>query len=97
MRAVAVFVLVAAVRAGIILVPLLLPCLPDKDLSVKGFVLGSLVSLPFISVTLAQPTQGGFLHGQCGIFWAASGVGYGLPGTELHRLNAIHIKERREA
>jgi len=38
---------VAAVLAGVVLFPILLPWLPTRAFSTKGFILGSLVSLPF--------------------------------------------------
>lgn len=37
----------AAVLAGIVLFPILLPYLPTKDFSSKGFILGGLTALPF--------------------------------------------------
>jgi hypothetical protein len=37
----------AAVLAGIVLFPILLPYLPTKDFSSKGFILGGLAALPF--------------------------------------------------
>jgi hypothetical protein len=37
----------AAVLAGIVLFPILLPYLPTKDFSSKGFILGGLITLPF--------------------------------------------------
>jgi hypothetical protein len=37
----------AAVLAGIVLFPILLPYLPTKDFSSKGFILGGLIALPF--------------------------------------------------
>jgi hypothetical protein len=38
---------VSAALAGLVLFPLLLPWVPGYDFSVKGFVLGAAVSLPF--------------------------------------------------
>jgi hypothetical protein len=38
---------VAAILAGVVLFPILLPWLPTSDFSVKGFILGGLVALPF--------------------------------------------------
>lgn len=38
----------AAILAGVVLFPLLLPWLPTHDFSSKGFVLGGLVVLPFV-------------------------------------------------
>ena len=37
----------SAILAGVVLFPLLLPWLPFKDLTVKGFILGLVVTLPF--------------------------------------------------
>jgi hypothetical protein len=46
----------AAVYAGIILFPVLLPWLPTHNFSTKGFILGGLVALPFaVSVLLRHP------------------------------------------
>ncbi|MGB8252784.1 MAG: mercury methylation corrinoid protein HgcA [Anaerolineaceae bacterium] len=45
-----------AILAGIVLFPFLLPWLPFKDFSVKGFILGLLVTLPFsLAIALGQP------------------------------------------
>ena len=38
---------VAAVLAGVVAFPILLPWLPTRDFSTKGFILGALVALPF--------------------------------------------------
>jgi len=38
---------VAAILAGVLLFPILLPWLPTSDFSVKGFILGGLVAFPF--------------------------------------------------
>jgi hypothetical protein len=38
---------VAAILAGVVLFPILLPWLPTSDFSVKGLILGGLVALPF--------------------------------------------------
>jgi uncharacterized membrane protein YiaA len=38
---------VSAMLAGIVLFPILLPWLPTRDFSTKGFLLGVLVALPF--------------------------------------------------
>lgn len=47
---------VAAVYAGIILFPILLPWLPTHNFSTKGFILGGLVALPFaVSAFLHHP------------------------------------------
>lgn len=39
--------LVAAILAGVVLFPLLLPYLPTREFTTKGFILGGLVALPF--------------------------------------------------
>jgi len=47
---------VAAVLAGIVLFPILLPWLPTHNFSTKGFILGGLVAFPFaVSVVLRHP------------------------------------------
>ncbi len=49
---------VASVLAGVILFPMLLPWLPTRDFSSKGFILGWLVMVPLALVTLrAGPSQ----------------------------------------
>ncbi len=47
---------VAAILAGVVLFPVLLPRLPTSDFSVKGFILGGLAALPFaIRIVLGNP------------------------------------------
>jgi hypothetical protein len=46
---------VAAVLAGCVLFPLLLPWLPTREFSSKGFVLGAVVALPFALALVARP------------------------------------------
>jgi hypothetical protein len=43
---------VAAILAGVVLFPILLPWLPTRDFSGKGFFLGGLVALPFAAAAL---------------------------------------------
>ena len=43
---------VAAILAGVVLFPVLLPWLPTHDFSAKGFLLGVLVALPFVLLSL---------------------------------------------
>jgi hypothetical protein len=50
--------LAAAVLAGSVLFPLLLPWIPTRLFSSKGFILGTAVVLPFILVLLAQTRAG---------------------------------------
>jgi hypothetical protein len=46
---------VAAVLAGVVLFPALLPWLPTRNFSTRGFLLGLLVALPFALSALLQP------------------------------------------
>jgi hypothetical protein len=47
---------VIAILAGVVLFPILLPWLPTRDFSSKGFILGGLVALPFApAVFLGNP------------------------------------------
>lgn len=47
---------IAAILAGVVLFPILLPWLPTRDFSTKGFILGGLVALPFaLAVFLRHP------------------------------------------
>jgi hypothetical protein len=45
---------IAAVLAGIILFPILLPWIPTRNFSSKGYVLGGLVVLPFVIIALME-------------------------------------------
>jgi uncharacterized membrane protein len=45
---------VAAVLAGVVLFPILLPWLPTRDFSSKGFILGGVVALPFALATFLR-------------------------------------------
>jgi hypothetical protein len=47
---------VAATLAGAVLFPILLPWLPTRDFSSKGFILGELVTLPFVLAALFSGT-----------------------------------------
>ncbi|NIA03278.1 MAG: carbon monoxide dehydrogenase, partial [Nitrospirae bacterium] len=49
--------IVAAVLAGVILFPLLLPWLPTTDFSSKGFVLGGLIALGFVAASFFGEPQ----------------------------------------
>ncbi len=53
---------VMAVLAGVALFPALLPWLPSRDFSSKGFVLGALVTLPFALGTLLSPSTAWWLR-----------------------------------
>lgn len=47
---------VVAILAGVVLFPILLPWLPTRDFSSKGFILGGVVALPFaLAVFLRSP------------------------------------------
>jgi hypothetical protein len=45
---------IAALLAGVVLFPILLPWLPTSDFSVKGFILGGMVALPFVLTILMR-------------------------------------------
>lgn len=54
----------AALLAGTVLFPILLPWLPTHNFSTKGFVLGILIALPFVLFTfLNKPELAGWLKG----------------------------------
>ena len=44
--------MVTAIIAGIVLFPILLPWIPTKDFSTKGFIIGGFAALPFVIWTL---------------------------------------------
>lgn len=46
---------VASILAGVVLFPALLPFIPTRDFSSKGFILGALVALPFSLALLSTP------------------------------------------
>ncbi len=54
----------AAILAGTVLFPMLLPWLPSRDLSSKGFILGALVTLPFALALVLSPSDGWLPWGQ---------------------------------
>jgi hypothetical protein len=51
---------IAAVLAGTVLFPALLPYLPVKDFSVKGLILGALIATPFAGYYAASPAVAGW-------------------------------------
>jgi len=52
-----------AILAGVVLFPILLPWLPTADLSMKGFILGGAVALPFaLAVFWRHPDWAGWLQ-----------------------------------
>lgn len=48
---------VAAVLAGTVLVPMLLPWIPASDLSAKGFIVGGAVALPFALAAFSRNSE----------------------------------------
>lgn len=56
---------VAAILAGVVVFPILLPWLPTHDFSTKGLILGGLVALPFAVLT--------FLHNSDAVLWQLFG------------------------
>lgn len=63
---------VAAVLAGTVLFPILLPWIPTRDFSSKGFLLGGLVALPFALAALVGRMGGAPLE------WRLCGMGGAL-------------------
>ena len=77
--------LVAAFFAGIVLFPILLPWIPTRDFSSKGFILGGLVTLPFALLEV-------FSHNPDTAFWRQIGEALtdmlmGPPVTAYFALN----------
>lgn len=56
---VAALAAITAVLAGTVLFPALLPVLPSQDFSLKGFVLGAIVAIPFAAVFTGAPGLAG--------------------------------------
>lgn len=55
---------IAAILAGIVVFPILLPWIPTHDFSSKGYLVGALAVLPFALITLAsQPASNNLLAG----------------------------------
>jgi len=52
---VAALAAIAAVLAGTVLFPALLPVIPTRDFSMKGFVLGAIVAIPFAVIFAEAP------------------------------------------
>jgi hypothetical protein len=50
---------IAAVLAGTVLFPALLPVIPTQDFSMKGFVLGAIVTIPFATAFVQAPGLSG--------------------------------------
>ena len=53
---------IAAILAGTVLFPMLLPWIPTKDFSTKGYILGVLVTLPFSLNAFMSPDTIWWLH-----------------------------------
>ncbi len=56
---VAALAAVAAVLAGTVLFPALLPVIPTRDFSMKGFILGAIVAIPFAVAFVFTPSLSG--------------------------------------
>jgi hypothetical protein len=54
---------VASILAGTVLFPILLPVLPTREFSTKGFILGGLVALPFAATFWGQGSAAWWLQG----------------------------------
>ena len=57
----------AAVLAGTVLFPILLPYIPTHDFSTKGFLLGGVAALPFVILYGTDPRLAGWLAVVCAI------------------------------
>ena len=90
--------IIAAILAGVVLFPLLLPWLPTHNFSTKGWILGAITALPFAAAS-AVPRAGAHLDqwrlGPCGA--AGDAAGDGVPGAQLHWLNHLYLAHRRSA
>jgi uncharacterized membrane protein len=65
-----VLAVAAAILAGVVLFPILLPWLPTADLSMKGFILGGLVALPFsLAVFWRHPEWAAWLQVTSALTW----------------------------
>ncbi len=75
---------VAAILAGVVLFPIMLPWLPTSDFSSKGFVLGGVVVFPFaLAALLGQPESTWWLR----LGWALTYLLALLPVTAYLALN----------
>jgi hypothetical protein len=80
----AIVVAITALAAGWLLFPLLLPWLPTHHFSTKGFILGGLVTLPFIFAFLSKTSDDPFLFRLLG---AATYLLLAMPLTAYPGLN----------
>ena len=61
---------IAAILAGTILFPILLPWIPTHDFSTKGFILGGILALPFAIATLTKnPSSALWLRSALALSW----------------------------
>lgn len=63
----AALAVMAAVLAGTVLFPILLPFIPTHDFSTKGFILGGIATLPFVIFYGTDPRLTGWLAVACAI------------------------------
>jgi hypothetical protein len=63
----AVLAVVAAVLAGTVLFPILLPFIPTHDFSTKGFVLGGVAAIPVVILYGTDPRVSGWLAVACAV------------------------------
>jgi len=57
---VAALAAISAIVAGTVLFPVLLPFIPTKDFSTKGFILGGVVAIPFAAAFASSPALPGW-------------------------------------
>ncbi len=93
---------VAAVLAGTVLFPILLPFIPTHDFSTKGFILGGVVALPFALMYGENAALPGMGEGCCGDHAPPDHpCRDGLPCSQLYRVDHVHIEnwcdERRSS
>ncbi|MCX6699143.1 MAG: hypothetical protein NTV68_04320 [Methanomicrobiales archaeon] len=86
----------AAVLAGTVLFPVLLPYLPTDDFSTKGLFLGIIIAAPFATyafLTMGLGTPPGCpCYSNCNTHYSASN--HRLSCTEFYRVYSLHIQDR---
>lgn len=75
---------VAAVLAGVVLFPILLPFLPTRAFSTKGFILGGVVALPFAVASWVQMEAAWWLR-------ALASLSYVLPMSAVTAFLALNF------
>ena len=75
---------VAAVLAGVVLFPILLPFLPTRAFSTKGFILGGIVALPFVVASWSQTDAAWWLR-------ALEALSYLLPMSAVTAFLALNF------